>query len=255
MLVQGVQQGDLPGGQLPSRPGGFLLRQPLARPQRRVRLATSAGGGARECADWLLERLPALLGANDTPQQLVLTPGPPRDAQRRNPGLRLPATGLVLDSLILAVLEQKVTVLEARRAWRFLIRRYGEPAPGPRSDLRGAPSARQWALIPSWDWHRAGVDSKRADTIQRAVRLAPRLVEASAMTSADAHARLMTVPGIGIWTAAETLQRSNGDPDAVSVGDFHLANSSSSRCVQISPGRHLKEVLWSASPSIRQQKR
>ncbi|MFD8781254.1 hypothetical protein [Kitasatospora sp. NPDC059599] len=44
------------------------------------------------------------------------------------------------------------------------------------------------------------------------------------MASAQAHARLMTVPGIGIWTAAETLQRANGDPDAVSVGDYHLAN-------------------------------
>ncbi len=32
------------------------------------------------------------------------------------------------------------------------------------------------------------------------------------------------MPGIGIWTAAETLQRSNGDADAVSVGDFHLAD-------------------------------
>ncbi|MFH8386959.1 DNA-3-methyladenine glycosylase family protein [Kitasatospora sp. NPDC018058] len=191
-----------------------------ARPADGEVVATAWGAGA----DWLLERLPVLLGANDTPQQLVLAPGPLREAQRRNPGLRLPATGLVLDSLIPVVLEQKVTVTEARRAWRFLVHRYGEPAPGPRSDLRVAPSARQWALIPSWDWHRAGVDSKRADTIQRTVRLAPRLEEASAMTSADAHARLMTVPGIGIWTAAETLQRSNGDPDAVSVGDYHLAN-------------------------------
>ncbi|MFH8387161.1 DNA-3-methyladenine glycosylase family protein [Kitasatospora sp. NPDC018058] len=177
-----------------------------------------------EAADWLLDRLPALLGAHDTPEQLHLPPGPLREAQRRNPGLRLPATGLVLDSLVASVLEQKVTVTEARRAWRFLVRRHGEPAPGPRPDLRVAPSARQWALIPSWEWHQAGVDSKRADTVQRAVRLAPRLEEASVMASTDAHARLMTVPGIGIWTAAETLQRSNGDPDAVSVGDFHLAN-------------------------------
>jgi 3-methyladenine DNA glycosylase/8-oxoguanine DNA glycosylase len=30
------------------------------------------------------------------------------------------------------------------------------------------------------------------------------------------------VPGIGVWTAAEVRQRAHGDPDAVSVGDFHL---------------------------------
>jgi len=30
------------------------------------------------------------------------------------------------------------------------------------------------------------------------------------------------VPGIGPWTAAETLQRTNGAADAVTVGDLHL---------------------------------
>ena len=33
---------------------------------------------------------------------------------------------------------------------------------------------------------------------------------------------LRTVPGIGVWTAAEVVQRAHGDPDSVSVGDFHL---------------------------------
>jgi 3-methyladenine DNA glycosylase/8-oxoguanine DNA glycosylase len=31
------------------------------------------------------------------------------------------------------------------------------------------------------------------------------------------------VPGVGVWTAAETAQRALGDADAVSVGDYHLA--------------------------------
>ena len=30
------------------------------------------------------------------------------------------------------------------------------------------------------------------------------------------------MPGIGPWTAAEVAQRALGDPDAVSVGDYHL---------------------------------
>ena len=33
---------------------------------------------------------------------------------------------------------------------------------------------------------------------------------------------LRRVPGIGVWTAAEVAQRAWGDPDAVSVGDFHI---------------------------------
>ena len=34
--------------------------------------------------------------------------------------------------------------------------------------------------------------------------------------------RLRSIPGIGVWTAAETTQRAHGDADAVSVGDYHL---------------------------------
>ena len=32
------------------------------------------------------------------------------------------------------------------------------------------------------------------------------------------------MPGIGPWTTAEVAVRAWGDPDAVSVGDFHLKN-------------------------------
>ncbi len=175
-------------------------------------------------ADWLLDRLPVLLGADDDPSGLVLPPGPVREAQRTHPGLRLCRTGLVLESLVPAILEQKVTTDEAYRAWRVLLRDFGTPAPGPAEGMRVAPSAREWALIPSWEWHRAGVDPKRSATVQRAVRLAPRLEQAATLPHAEAFARLTTVPGVGEWTAAETLQRSNGDPDAVSVGDYHLPN-------------------------------
>ena len=36
-------------------------------------------------------------------------------------------------------------------------------------------------------------------------------------------ADLRSIPGVGVWTAAETTQRSHGDPDSVSVGDYSLA--------------------------------
>ncbi|MEV8099627.1 hypothetical protein [Kitasatospora sp. NPDC085879] len=116
---------------------------------------------------------------------------------------------------------------EAHRAWQYLVRRHGAPAPGLGAELGLVvpPSAREWALVPSWSWHRAGVDAKGTETILRALRLAPRLEEASAMPGTEAAARLMRVPGLGPWTAAETLQRCNGDPDAVSVGDLHLPNT------------------------------
>ncbi|WP_035801104.1 DNA-3-methyladenine glycosylase family protein [Kitasatospora mediocidica] len=187
-------------------------------------LAQAWGPGA----GWLLERLPLLLGDADDPSGLLLPPGPLREAQRTHPGLRLCRTGLVLESLVPAVLEQKVTSDEAYRAWRLLLGEFGTPAPGPADGpargMRVAPSAREWCLIPSWAWHRAGVDPKRSATVVRAARLAPRLEQASGLSGAEAAARLTTVPGVGAWTAAETLQRSNGDADAVSVGDYHLPN-------------------------------
>ncbi|MFJ6797892.1 DNA-3-methyladenine glycosylase family protein [Streptomyces sp. NPDC091268] len=176
-------------------------------------------------ADWILDALPALLGAGDDPAAFVPRHRLLHASHRRRPGLRLTRTGLVLESLIPTVLEQKVTADEAYRAWRRLVRRHGEPAPGPGPGPQGLyvmPDTHGWAMIPSWDWHRAGVDSKRSATIVRAARVAQRMEEAAAMDLPEAARRLEAVPGIGPWTSAETLQRSNGAPDAVTTGDLHL---------------------------------
>lgn len=173
-------------------------------------------------AEWSLEQLPALLGAEDEPGAFVPHHRLTREAHRRHPGLRLPRTGLVMEALIPSVLEQKVTTVEAYRAWRLLVRRFGERAPGPHPDLYVMPDRRAWCRIPSWEWHRAGVDNKRSDTVVRAAQRGARLEEAASMELAAAMRRLQLIPGIGPWTAAETLQRSNGDPDALSLGDLHL---------------------------------
>ncbi|MFC8276802.1 DNA-3-methyladenine glycosylase family protein [Streptomyces sp. NPDC057271] len=174
-------------------------------------------------AQWLLDGLPRLLGAEDDPDAFVPRHRLLAATHRARPGLRLTRTGLVMESLIPSILEQKVTTDEAYRAWRLLVRKYGEPAPGPEGHrLHVVPDARTWSLIPSWEWHRAGVDNKRADTILRAAKVARRMEEAAAMEPEQAQRRLELIPGIGPWTSAETVQRSNGAPDAVSVGDYHL---------------------------------
>ena len=41
------------------------------------------------------------------------------------------------------------------------------------------------------------------------------------MPRPDALARLRSIPGVGAWTAAETSRVACGDPDALSLGDFH----------------------------------
>ncbi|MFI6340158.1 DNA-3-methyladenine glycosylase family protein [Streptomyces sp. NPDC050535] len=179
--------------------------------------AWGAGG------EWLLDRLPELLGALDDPEAFEPRHRLVAVTRHRRPGLRLTRTGLVLESLIPSVLEQKVTTDEAYRAWRLLVRKYGEPAPGPAPErMCVMPAARTWALIPSWEWHRAGVDNKRASTILRAVRVAARLEEAVSFDPVRAQARLELVSGVGPWTSAEVVQRSHGATDSVTVGDLHL---------------------------------
>jgi len=130
----------------------------------------------------------------------------------------------VWDSLVPAVLEQKVTTREAHRSFARLVRKYGAAAPGAPADLRlnCTPPPADWRLIPSWEWRGAQVDGKRARAIMNAARVARRLEETVGLPREEAAHRIRTVAGIGVWTAAEIMHRSHGDPDAVSVGDLHL---------------------------------
>lgn len=175
-------------------------------------------------ADWLLDRLPALVGADDDDRGFV--PHHPAVARLRRsfPGWRVPATGLVLESLVPSIIEQRVTGTQAFGAYRRLVRRFGVPAPGPLAGhgLMVAPTAARWAAIPSWTWLRAGVDASRAATVQRACVSPGRLEEAVAEPAA-ARARLATIRGVGRWTVAEVAHTALGDADAVSFGDYHVA--------------------------------
>ncbi|MDT7539772.1 MAG: hypothetical protein QOI82_3357 [Actinomycetota bacterium] len=180
---------------------------------------TAWGPGAEQAVAGIAD----LLGGRDDPTGF--DPAHPllRETAARHPGLRIPRSGRVLESLVPSVLEQKVTGQEARAAWRWLLRKYAEVAPGPAPQgMRVPPPADVWRRIPSWDWHRAGVDPRRAQTVMRAAQVAGRLEEAVGMPRDEATARLRAVPGIGVWTAAEVAQRALGDSDAVSFGDYHL---------------------------------
>lgn len=189
--------------------------------QRRSEVHVQAWGDG---AEWAVAQAPALLGADDDWTGFVAGHPLLEQALRRHPGLRLPRTGLVMEVLVPAVLEQKVTGKEARAAFCLLVRRHGTPPPGPApAGMRVPPGPQAWRRVPSWEWHRAGVDPQRMRTVLAAARVAERLEEAVGMEREDALRRLRAVPGVGVWTAAEVAQRALGDPDEVSVGDYHLA--------------------------------
>jgi 3-methyladenine DNA glycosylase/8-oxoguanine DNA glycosylase len=130
----------------------------------------------------------------------------------------------VLEALIPAVIEQRVPGADAFSSWRALVSKYGTPAPGPApAEMRVPPAAEVWRHIPSWEFHRANVDPKRAQTVVACARRAASLERLVSRPAEQAREALTSLPGVGEWTAAETVQRAFGDADAVSVGDYHIS--------------------------------
>jgi 3-methyladenine DNA glycosylase/8-oxoguanine DNA glycosylase len=174
---------------------------------------------------WALDQLPALLGDGDDwtgfdPRHPVLV-----EARRRHPHLRLGRTGLVFESLVPSIIEQKVTGQEAFAGFRALVRRHGTPAPGPGAALRlmVQPDPATLRAIPSWEWLRLHIDPARSRAVVTAAGRADAIERTASLSGEEAERRMRSLPGIGVWTAAEVRQRALGDPDAVSYGDYHVA--------------------------------
>jgi len=188
-------------------------------------IRAGAWGAGRE---WALAQVPALCGAEDDLGGFDASRHPlVAEVHRRHPGLRLSRTDRVFDALAGAILEQKVTGLQAFGAWRRLLTWFGERVPGPTPvPMFAPPTIEGWRGVPSWAWHRAGVEPPQSRAIVEAARRGASLVKAvaAAPDGPDRDAALTSVRGVGPWTAAETRARALGDSDAVSVGDYHLAH-------------------------------
>ena len=176
---------------------------------------------------WVLDSVPAMLGADDDvsgfdPAHPVLA-----DAHRRSRHWRVIRTGLVMEALVPAIIEQKVTGQEAFLGFRRLVHRFGERAPGPGLERRlwVQPAAATVRLIPSWEWLRMHIDPARSRAVVRVARVADSLERVVGLPAAEADRRLRSVPGVGVWTSAEVRFRALGDADAVSFGDYHIAKN------------------------------
>jgi 3-methyladenine DNA glycosylase/8-oxoguanine DNA glycosylase len=208
-------------------PSGPALLRLISRPGAGEVEATAWGPGA----EWVLEGVPDLLGAADTEAaSFVPRPEHPKlvAAWQARPGWRVTRSRAVFESLVPAALEQRVTGLEARRAWRALVVKYGEPAPGPAADAAGLhvpPEPALWRQIPSWVWLKAGVDEARRRAVLSATQVAGRLEQTLDLPHDEAARKLRTLPGVGVWTAAEIRQRAHGDPDAFSWRDYHVSRN------------------------------
>jgi 3-methyladenine DNA glycosylase/8-oxoguanine DNA glycosylase len=192
--------------------------------------AWGPGGG------WAIEQAPELAGALDEAAGFAaIVAGHPllRSIHGRFPGIRIGRTRRVLEALVPAIIEQKVTGDEARSAFVALVRRHGEPAPGPWEEgparrpaqLRVPPAPETLAGLPGYAYHPLGLERRRADALRFAAARAARVEECAEMALPDAYAHLRALPLVGAWTAAEVGLRALGDPDVVSVGDFHLPHA------------------------------
>jgi 3-methyladenine DNA glycosylase/8-oxoguanine DNA glycosylase len=183
--------------------------------------ATGHGTGAA----WIIERADAIAGLRDDVAGFMpLAAQHPLVARlaKHHRGVRFPATGVVFHRLLVAILEQKVTGTEAHRAYRAIVRHFAEPAPGPVAMLL-PPDPVAVAGTAYWAFHPFGVEQRRTQTLLRAAREAALLERCTG--SAEATRRLVAIPGIGPWTAAEVVRTAYGDADAVSVGDYHIPNT------------------------------
>jgi 3-methyladenine DNA glycosylase/8-oxoguanine DNA glycosylase len=211
-------------------PDGPVLLRLQARPADGEVLVHGWGPGA----DWALDGAPELLGSADDPAGFEPAPEHPAlvAAHRARQHWRVPRSRAVFEALAAAALEQRVTGVQAHAAWRQLVLRFGEPAPGPAAAAEGfaagmrvPPAPEQWAAIPSWEWLRAGVEQARSRVVIAAAAVAGRLETTVDLPGEEAARVLRTLPGVGVWTAAEVRQRANGDADAFSWADYHVSRN------------------------------
>jgi len=211
-------------------PAGPVLLRLEARPADGEVLAHAWGPGSA----WALDGVPTLLGGDDDPSGFA--PAPEHralvEAHRARGTWRVPRTRAVFEALAAAAIEQRVTGVEAFAAWRQLLLRFGTRAPGPAgapdgfaAGMRVPPAPAEWAAIPSWEWLRAGVDLSRRRVVVGAAAVAGRLEATVDLPGEEAARLLRTLPGVGVWTAAEVRQRAHGDPDAFSWADYHVSRN------------------------------
>ncbi|WP_433353267.1 DNA-3-methyladenine glycosylase 2 family protein [Microtetraspora malaysiensis] len=231
------------GSYLRAVPGGWIALAPMA---DHIRL-TVRTGDTRQLAR-IVARCRRLLDLDADPEAiaavLVTTSlGPLVD---RRPGLRVPGTFDGFELAVRAVVGQQISVAGARTLLGRIAARAGTTATAPGQDgADGEPAAPVATLFPTAerlaeaDLDGIGLTQRRVTTLRA---LAEAVVEGridldGAEDVPETTAKLLTIPGIGPWTASYVALRALGDPDAWPGGDLVLKKTM--QCLGI-PADHVE---------------
>ncbi len=176
--------------------------------------------------DWLLARVPAMIGdLDDGAPHLELDRHPVVAATARaNRHVRFGASATLYHELLPTIIEQRITSGEAKQQWSRLCQELSDSAPGPFARLLLPPAPDVLRRQPSWWFHPLGIERKRAQPLIEVARHASKMWEWAELEATETARMLRLIPGIGVWTVGCVLAPALGDTDAVPVGDYHVKN-------------------------------
>jgi AraC family transcriptional regulator, regulatory protein of adaptative response / DNA-3-methyladenine glycosylase II len=151
---------------------------------------------------------------------------------RSHPGLRIPGVWEPFECAVRAVVGQQVSVMAGRTFTARLVARLGKPLPNPSGGLTHLFPTPQ--AIATGNLDGLGLTDGRV----KALRSLARAIVSGELTfdtSADAVvARLLSIPGVGEWTAQYVALRSLCEPDAFPAADLVLRRMAGSNGVPLS---------------------
>lgn len=189
----------------------------LAANRRDDELSVIADGAG---AVWVVPHLPAIFGLLDDPSGFR-PDGKLGRAAQSIAGLRLPRLPVVFERLVQVVLQQLISFRDACRAWRLLVRRFGEEVPGS-DGLYHAPTAQRLGGLAVHELMACEVLPKHARVILHLAKQAAGLERlwASGEGIEPLSEHLLKQPGVGPWTVGYLRGAGLGDPDAIVLGDY-----------------------------------
>lgn len=173
----------------------------------------------------VLGRLSHLFDLGGDPFEVAASLGPLAEA---HPGLRVPGVMDGFELAVRAVLGQQITVKAARTLAMRVLEAFGDPVATPFEELRCTfPSAERIAAVLPEELGVLGILRTRSATIKALARaVAERELRLEPGVDVEATIRaLMSLPGIGEWTAQYIAMRALAWPDAFLPTDFGVRSA------------------------------